>query len=133
MQRAQQFIALCMATMGPTLLNTTCFERGGNILRWRYVVDGANKTRTDPLLTNLEWGGQCTKPETEGYVTGICYNNANSVSFGICAHSTPGGTLQGPFGRVVRGLEVVKAAFEHNPITQVTITNSGLVLPRLSL
>ncbi|XP_050723797.1 tripartite motif-containing protein 5-like isoform X1 [Eriocheir sinensis] len=134
MRRAQQFLALCMGTMGPTLLDATASEKVRNTLVWRYVVDGDNKARTQALLTNLEWGGQYVKPDTEGYVSGIDFGNTqNSVSFGICTQSSPGVNLHAPFGRVVSGLEVVKAAFQHNPITKVTITNSGLVLPRLSL
>ncbi|XP_050723807.1 E3 ubiquitin-protein ligase TRIM63-like isoform X5 [Eriocheir sinensis] len=144
MWRAQQFLALCMGTMGPTLLDTTASEKVGNVLAWRHAVDGDNKARTEALLTNLEWGGQWAKPETEGLVAGVeSYNSfnmygqristINSVAFGISTESTAGIILQAPFGRVVRGLEVVKAAFQHNPITLVTITNSGLVLPRISL
>lgn len=78
----------------------------------------------------LEWGGQHSKIETEGLVTGMF--GINYLAFAICVQGQTNVAMNAPFGKVVAGLEVAKDAFQHNPVTEVTITQCGLVLPGLS-
>ncbi|XP_045115864.1 uncharacterized protein LOC123507222 [Portunus trituberculatus] len=127
--RAQQLLALCMGTMGPSLLKAKASDKMGNLIVFRSAVDRDNKSVSHALLTGLEWGGQHSKPETEGLVTGIVSNN---LAFGICIQRQTGTSVNAAFGVVVAGHEVTKAAFQHNPVSEVTITSCGLVMPGFS-
>ncbi|XP_063876630.1 uncharacterized protein LOC135109276 [Scylla paramamosain] len=130
LRRAQQFLALCMGTMGPSLLRAKASEKVRNIIVFRSAVDRNNQAVSHALLTGLEWGGQHSKADAEGLVTGMTSNN--DMAFGICTQGHTGTAMHAVFGEVVAGLEVTKEAFHYNPVNEVTITSCGLVLPGLS-
>lgn len=105
--------------------NTKASDKIRSILTFRHVGDDK------PIFGSLEWKGEFAKPDTAGYVAATYYNDY--TGFGICTESADDAILQAPFGRVIGGLEVVKAAFQHNPVSEVTITDSGLVLPGIDI
>ena len=124
-------LALCMGTMKQSLLNIKAEKsrKIGNFLAFINIADN------EPLITNLESEYEYSTAEMVGYVTGLNFGPGGykCATFGICTNETVDVAMCGPFGRVTEGLDVVQAAFEHNPITEVTITDSGLVLPGLAL
>lgn len=130
MRQAQQFLTLCMGTLGPSLLGTKASEKVRNVIVFRSAVDRNNQSAPQALLMGLEWGGQHSKTESEGLITGMAGNNG--IAFGICTQGQTNAAMNAPFGNVVTGLEAAKEAFQHNPVTEVTITDCGIVLPGLS-
>lgn len=145
LRRAQQFLALCMGTLGPSLLKAKASDKVRNMIVFRSAVDKNNQSVSHALLTGLEWGSKHSKSEAEGLVTGLTsydnkvydynkrcnfYPNAD-LAFGICTQGQTDTVLNAVFGKVVEGLEVVKEAFQHNPVSEVTITSCGMVMPGL--
>ena len=70
------------------------------------------------------------KPSIKGCVVGKYING--KLAFGLCTTGRNGAASLDtftPFGVVSSGLEVLRDAFKHTPITEVTVTHCGLVLP----
>lgn len=79
-------------------------------------------------MNQLEWAGTHSKAPQVGHV--VAYSGSvDHHGFGIWIKSY--GTTHCSFGEVSAGLEVVEAAMGHDPVTQVTITHCGLVIPDL--
>ncbi|KAG0717609.1 E3 ubiquitin-protein ligase TRIM32 [Chionoecetes opilio] len=136
LRRAQQFLALCMGTMGPSYVGS-CFshvaypDRPKETLcckEYWTVRDGPGSRE---LLTDLEWGDEHTEEPCTGLLIPLS-RFVDQHGFGICTRGKLGATFHCPFGKVVDGMEVVRAAVEHNPVTEVTITHCGLVLPDMT-
>ncbi|KAK4322592.1 hypothetical protein Pmani_006670 [Petrolisthes manimaculis] len=142
LRRAQQFLALCLGTLGPTYLGARASKViNKNVEREMFIFEyhmESNKASSGrPIFTDLEWGSNYVKPVKEGilmtFEPGRGAATSMTTSFGICTREQPGGVCTCPFGEVVSGLEVVKAAVTHDPVTEVIITHCGLVLPDLTL
>nr|XP_053650229.1 uncharacterized protein LOC128700797 [Cherax quadricarinatus] len=136
MRRAQQFLALCLGTMGPSLVGAH-FRSVSDADKERETIwcteyaspDGGTGYRE--LMLDMEWDGEHRREPREGLV--VAYSNdVNDYGFGICTKGKPGANFSSPFGEVSSGLEVVRAAVGHEPVTEVTITDCGLVIPDLT-
>lgn len=137
LRRAQQFLALCMGTMGPSYVGS-CFShvaykgKPKETLCCREYWTESDGPGMKELLADLEWGDQYTKEPSNGLLIPLS-KFIDQHGFGICTRGQTGATFQCPFGEVMSGMEVVLAAVKHHPVTEVTITHCGLVLPELSL
>lgn len=140
MRRAQQFLALCVGTLGPSFVGSFFTrvndkgEPGETLIGGKYYCHREKRFVSKGLLDNLEWGDEHGDADRAGYVAD--YSDGNSkhdTLFGICTSDNPGMDLVIPvLGQVTAGLEVVSAAASHQPVTDVTITQSGLVIPARS-
>ncbi|XP_042231986.1 uncharacterized protein LOC121872923 [Homarus americanus] len=134
LRRAQQFLALCLGSLGSSYVGASFVVTAHNQEREtldvrRYVLpDGSTSNRI--LMSDLEWGGRFSGPAKKRTVMGSFYGT-DTHGFGICTRGQPLGTFQCPFGRVSSGMGVVEVAVRHNPITEVTITDCGIVIPDL--
>nr|XP_045614357.1 tripartite motif-containing protein 65-like isoform X2 [Procambarus clarkii] len=135
LRRAQQFMLLCLGILGPSYVGASFVITAPNQEREtldsrRYVLpDGSTSNRI--LMADLEWGGKFAGPAKEGVVMGSYYGT-DTHGFGICTRGQLGGVFQCPFGEVLSGMEVIRAAVRHDPVTDVTITDCGLVVPDLA-
>lgn len=127
MRWVQLFLTLCLGTLGPSLLGAEACESLRNILMFDSVVFRSNEIIEDNLLMGLGWGSQHSTEESEGLVCGK--DGSDGIAFGINTQDQANATLEASFGKVIAGLEVVKEAFQHNPIFDVIITHCGIVLP----
>ncbi|XP_071516934.1 tripartite motif-containing protein 10-like isoform X2 [Panulirus ornatus] len=134
LRRAQHFQALCLGTFGASYVGASLIvssynhERETLDVRKYILPDGSASNKV--LMTDLEWGGRFEGPANEGIVMGSYYG-VGTHGFGICTRCQPNGTFQCPFGEVLSGMEVVRAVISHEPISEVTITDCGLVIPEL--
>lgn len=134
LRRAQHFQALCLGSLGPSYVGASFVVSSQNQERetldvQKYMLPDGN-TSNKVLMTDLEWGGRFAGPANEGTIMGSYYG-VDTHGFGICTRSHLGGTFQCPFGEVSSGMEVVRAAIRHEPVSEVTITDCGLVIPEL--
>ncbi|XP_068230789.1 E3 ubiquitin-protein ligase TRIM13-like [Palaemon carinicauda] len=134
LRRAQLFAAMCMGTFGVSYAGSP-FRLVQNKGRPReYLSGGGYANPRDGMFTNqdlmsgLEWDGEATGESRQGAVLGVIYGNGVS-GFGICSREQVGGTFKCLFGKVVNGIDVVKAAVRHHPVSEVVITKCGLVFP----
>ncbi|XP_042864268.1 uncharacterized protein LOC122248367 [Penaeus japonicus] len=132
LRRAQHFLALCLGTFGATYKGSrfTNVARKGlageSLVGGRYLT--ARGSSSAGLLSDLEWRGKFSGPVTEGVLGGASDGDASSEAlFGICTKGYPEGEYYCPFGEVLSGLEVVRAAVSHTPVTEVTIADIVLV------
>lgn len=136
LRRAHHFLALCLGTFGPSYKGAkfrTVERRGepGESLRGGdYPATDGSGTMCRGVMAELEWGGQHAGPVRKGVVGGGgggCHES--DALFNICLRDKPHGKMSCPFGEVVSGLSVVSYAAYHHPLTEVTISAAGLVLP----
>ncbi|XP_050738587.1 E3 ubiquitin-protein ligase TRIM17-like isoform X1 [Eriocheir sinensis] len=137
LRRAQQFFALCMGTMGPSYIGSTFSHvayqgHAKETLCCEEYVTESGEQGTKELMADLEWGDEYRGEPRTGLLIPLS-KFVDQHGFGICTKGRPGGSFNCPFGEVVAGMEVVLAAVRHHPVTDVTITHCGLVLPRLSV
>lgn len=137
LRRAQQFFALCMGTMGASYLGSTFSHvayqgKAKETLCCKEYITESGETGTKELMVDLEWGDEHSCEPRPGLLIPLS-KYVDQHGFGICTKGKPGGSFDCPFGEVVAGMEVVMAAVRHHPVTEVTITHCGLVLPRLSV
>ncbi|KAK7066283.1 hypothetical protein SK128_021800 [Halocaridina rubra] len=104
-----------------------------------FLEDGGNPTPEGLFLTykdlmaNLEWGDEASGEGREGVVIGAADvrkgldPEKGTSGFAICTRDPGRVTFQCPFGEVKSGLDVVKKAVLHEPLTEVTITRCGAV------
>ncbi|MPC08156.1 E3 ubiquitin-protein ligase TRIM17-like [Portunus trituberculatus] len=137
LRRAQQFLALCMGTMGPSYVGS-CFShvaykgRPKETLCCREYWTESDGRGMKELLADLEWDDQYSKEPRQGLLIPLS-KLIDQHGFGICTRGQTGATFPCPFGEVVSGMNVVSAAVNHHPVKEVIITHCGLVLPELSL
>ncbi|KAK3860503.1 hypothetical protein Pcinc_033448 [Petrolisthes cinctipes] len=147
---AQQFLTLCMGTLGPSYRGAMSSEvhnqgePGENMVFPHHVESG--RANEQAIFSNVELGedhpeelveGHLGAPETQHqlqtYCHSISYNyqtldNCQTSGFVIYTIGSPREFSFIPFGKVFSGLDVVKAAVRHTP-NSITISNCGLVLP----
>lgn len=138
LRRAQLFAAMCMGTFGVSYVGSP-FRLVQNKGRPReYLSGGWYINPRDGMLTNkdlmtgLEWDGEAIGESHQGAVLGVIYGNGES-GFGICSRQQVGGTFKCLFAEVVDGMDVVKAAVRHSPVSEVIITKCGLVFPDIAM
>ncbi|XP_045614699.1 uncharacterized protein [Procambarus clarkii] len=145
LRHSQQFMLLCLGTMGPSFVGSSISSvNHKNGLNENIVVNSYTDRITSGntnLLTSLDsdcdintvWEGSVTSVDlglnkfgfmiwTKGHKVEYCpsrgYNYYEVDA--VCNDHFP-------FGEISSGMEVVLAAIAHNPITQVTITGCGHV------
>ncbi|XP_042231984.1 tripartite motif-containing protein 6-like isoform X2 [Homarus americanus] len=137
LRRAQQFLALCLGSMGPSHIGAS-FKKISDKNKERETIwcteyySRSGEMGYRALMLDMEWEGEYSKIPEEGLVVGYS-NDINDYGFGICTKGKPGANFSGPFGEVSLGMEVVHAAVRYEPVTEVTITDCGLVIPDMTL
>ncbi|KAG7166073.1 Tripartite motif-containing protein 72-like 2, partial [Homarus americanus] len=136
LRRAQHFLALCLGTLGPTFRGSRFSYVARKGEAGERLVGGVYMTEAGPsshqLMEGLEWRGEYLGPAREGIVGGSRGRQAKYNScFCISSKDNPIGQYYCPFGEVVFGLEVVKAAIRHDPVSDVIIVNTGLINPHM--
>ncbi|XP_063613841.1 uncharacterized protein LOC134787079 [Penaeus indicus] len=135
LRRAQHFKALCLASFGPSYTGSRLEYVGNKNQPGEFIVGGGyldqdSKRSSRGLMDNLEWGGQFAGEDAEGLLQGAGGGHREyDALFCICSRTDVAGKSQCPFGEVVSGMEVVRAAAQHEPIADVRISRSGIVLP----
>lgn len=135
LRRAQHFKALCLASFGPSYTGSRLEYVGNKNQPGEFIVGGGyldqdSKRSSRGLMDNLEWGGQYAGEDAEGLLQGAGGGHREyDALFCICSRSDAAGKSQCPFGEVVAGMEAVRAAVHHEPIADVRISRSGIVLP----
>ncbi|XP_071539482.1 uncharacterized protein [Panulirus ornatus] len=135
LRRAQHFLALCLGTLGPSYKGSTFSyvarkgEPGERLVGGVYLTEDGGSS-SHQLIQGLEWRGEYLGPASEGTIGGSRGRQAKYNScFCISSRDNPIGQYYCPFGKVVSGLGVVRAAIQHDPVSDVTITDAGLVVP----
>ncbi|XP_069176715.1 peptidyl-prolyl cis-trans isomerase-like [Procambarus clarkii] len=131
---ARQFVLLCTGQRGHTYRNTKLLEvwDKGHPGEW---VEGGDYESNDgrggaSLLPDLQ--GQYWRSGWAGAVF-IWFEpgGPRGAQFSISTRDRQDGRQwSGVFGDVVSGLDVVRAAVNHSDITEVTVVDCGVVLPR---
>nr|XP_045598248.1 uncharacterized protein LOC123758107 [Procambarus clarkii] len=129
LRRAQHFLALCLGTLGPSYKGSRFSnvarkgQPGESLVGCQYRTEGGSSSARG-LLEGLEWRGNYSGPVKEGVLGGASDGDPNlEAFFGICTRDYPEGEYYCPFGEVVGGMEVVRRAVAHDPVSDVTITD----------
>ncbi|XP_071532109.1 uncharacterized protein [Panulirus ornatus] len=136
LRRAHQFLALCLGTLGPSYVGASFshvayMKKARESLCCKEYRSSDGKSCTRELMNDLEWGGEFARTPQEGLVIPLS-KNIDEHGFGICTRGQLEGRFHCPFGEVTSGLKFVRAAIRHDPVTEVTITDCGLVIPDLT-
>lgn len=135
LRRAQHFKALCLASFGPSYTGSRLEYVGNKNQPGEFIVGGGyldqdSKRSSRGLMDDLEWGGQFAGEDAEGLLQGAGGGHREyDALFCICSRTDAAGKSQCPFGEVVLGMEVVRAAAQHEPIAEVRVSRCGVVLP----
>ena len=131
--RGRQFVLLCSGQRGACYANTTLFRVWCEGQPGEWVVGGDYETGDGKggaaLLPHLDQLSEYWKSRTAGAVWGW-YIPARGVQFAITTRDCRrrGDGYGYVFGEVVDGLQVVKEAAQHRPITEVTVVQCGVLL-----
>ncbi|MPC97245.1 peptidyl-prolyl cis-trans isomerase B-like [Portunus trituberculatus] len=130
----RQFVLLCSGQRGACYANTRMLEVEFEGQPGEYMLGGDYQNNDgeggDALLPDLTQGEYWTSDKA-GAVRPWGYDTALGAQFRITTRDFhPGTGWSGVFGEVVRGLEVVKEASQHRPITEVTVVRCGVMLSR---
>lgn len=134
LRRAQHFLALCTGLLGPSYKGSRCNkveskDKPGECLRVSHYVRTDGTLASRGLMGGLEWSGEHSAVKREGMVVSACGGrNDYDGCFDICTRGNPNKKFSCPFGEVVAGLEVVKEATCYDPIGDLTIMNTGVVV-----
>ncbi|XP_068247550.1 uncharacterized protein [Palaemon carinicauda] len=134
MRRAQQFIALCLGTLGPSYRGTRFDGVSEKDRPGEYIRGGDYKGKGgmggEALMDNLEWGGSWSKPKKAGQVCGIGGELERKFGslFAICLRDDTEDSFRSPFGQVTKGLDVLEVATRHKPFDVVHISECGILI-----
>lgn len=133
LRRAQQLLALCLGTLGPSYLGAqgrVIQTDGGKYLSFHYYQSSDGCEGSQHILTNLERGPMYEKPTKPGLVMHTRRNDVfgcdDYTSLSICIETCNEGSSKCPLGEVVAGMEVLETAVTQREST-VTITQCGLL------
>ncbi|KAK8379471.1 hypothetical protein O3P69_019402 [Scylla paramamosain] len=104
MKRAQQFMALCLGTYGPSYRDTRFDGVSSRGEAGEYVRGGDYSGRQglggEALMDNLEWGGTWAKKMEAGQVCGVGGEEERKFGalFAICLRDNPDSFFRAPFG-----------------------------------
>lgn len=135
MKRAQQFMALCLGTYGPSYRGTKFDGVSGRGEPGEYVRGGDYTGKKglggEALMDNLEWGGTWSMKMEAGQVCGVGGEEERKFGalFAICLKSNPDNIFRAPFGMVTSGMEAVEVACRHQPFDMVRVADCGVVIP----
>ncbi|KAK3858348.1 hypothetical protein Pcinc_035459 [Petrolisthes cinctipes] len=135
--RAQNFLKMCTGENGPSFRGTR-FHRmwwkgqpGEHIWAGDYDKgDGSGGILPSDLSEdNEKYPESCHKlPITAGLVAGTYVKQCNSSIFRIYTKESKDTMEDAAFGRVEFGLQVLDAAIKHNKITDITISDCGIII-----
>lgn len=129
--RGRQFLLLCTGQQGPCYANTRLCRVKYKGQLGEYIWGGDYEFNDgsggSALLPGLDVG-EYRKSRRAGVVWGWWGDPALGALFGITTRDRRHGIVRGVFGEVVSGLEFVAAAAHHDPITEVTVADCGVVL-----
>ena len=136
LRRAQNFMLLCLGTLGPsfigsTLLPVTMKGTASESIGAGMYRDAKGDMTAMPLLTALEWGGEYQTSMSKGLLVAGSggKKKVDSLYNIITGTGTEGDVCQCKFGWVSSGLEYVKKATLYDPV-QVRVSQCGIVLPQ---
>lgn len=131
---AQQFALLCSGEMGVSYANTKLFQVHHRGKKWEYVGGGDyeynNGEGGRALLSGLELGPEYERRCVAGIVRGFWgLGSTVSTQFFINTRDNSSGTSSPAFGKVIKGLEVLREAVRLYPdITEVSVLDCGIIL-----
>ncbi|CAL4094953.1 unnamed protein product, partial [Meganyctiphanes norvegica] len=129
---AQQFLAICLGTQGPTYVGSN-FDRvilkgqpGESLACRRYRTDRRSgeddaEMSDKPIMSNLKTEGKSARKAGSVFLCG-------SAGFMICTKDFHEESFSNPLGEVILGLAVVRAAVGKEFVQGVSISGAGLVL-----
>ncbi|KAK7079325.1 hypothetical protein SK128_021129 [Halocaridina rubra] len=135
MRRSQQFMALCLGTLGHTYRGTKFDGISEKGQPGEYIRGGDYNVRGgmggEAIMDGLEWGGSWSKPKEAGHVCGVGGEADRRFGslFAICLRDNPDDTFKSPFGKVTQGMDVIEIATRHNPFNAVHVSDCGVVIP----
>ncbi|CAL4078640.1 unnamed protein product, partial [Meganyctiphanes norvegica] len=136
LNRAKNFLALCTGIYGSSFRGSTFAgvsrkgKAGECIGVDEYISrDGYGTARG--LIDNLEWNGIYSRIKTEGLIAGYISGQEQGSSFDIVTRGDPRRMLACPFGEVVSGLNFLQEAAGHEPLSEVTIKDLGVVIKNI--
>ncbi|MPC55259.1 Peptidyl-prolyl cis-trans isomerase [Portunus trituberculatus] len=131
----RHFVLLCSGQRGACYANTRLFEVPGvgwpGECVWGGDYEANGGTGGAALLPDLDhyeyWrSGKVGAVSWPGWCSEV-----DGAQFSITTREWhPGAGVFNVFGEVVRGLNVVQEAAQHRPITEVTVVQCGVLLPR---
>lgn len=135
--RAQNFLRMCTGENGPSFRGT-CFHR----VWWKgcpgehvWAGDYDERDGSGGILPSDGFGRSEGNPEschrlpiTAGLVAGSYGKQNNSSIFRIYTKDSKDALEEAAFGRVEFGLQILDAAIRHKNITDVTISDCGVVI-----
>ncbi|XP_071516705.1 uncharacterized protein [Panulirus ornatus] len=136
LRSAQHFLALCLGVLGPSHVGayfrsiSDKDKERETIWCTEYRLKNGDKC-DKALMTDLEWGGEHSRVPREGLVV-LYTNDVHNYGFGICTTGKEDASFSGPFGEVLSGMDVVRRAVNHDPVTHVNITDCGVIIPDLA-
>lgn len=137
LRRAQNFILLCMGSLGPSFIGSRLLSvdgRGtaGESIGAGMYRDARGVMSAMPLLTGLEYGGMYQTGVSRGLLVASSGGNPelDCLYSIITGDGGGGGSSQCKFGWVVSGLELLREAAHYQPLHDVWVSQCGLVLPR---
>lgn len=137
LRRAQNFMLLCMGSLGPSFVGSHLLSVNGRgtateSIRAGMYRNGSGLMSAVPLLTGLEYGGEYQTELSKGLLVASSGGNPemDSLYSIITGDGAGGGYSQCKFGWVASGLEYLKEVAHHQPLEQVWVSRCGLVLPR---
>lgn len=137
LRRARHFLALCLASLGPSFRGSKFSkveskDKAGECLRVSHYLSAEGTMSAMGLMEGLEWGGDHCLPKRAGLVVAASGGKLEyDGCFDICTRDHPAKKFSCPFGEVgggAEGMEVVREAARHEPVTEVFISEVGVVL-----
>ncbi|CAL4178232.1 unnamed protein product [Meganyctiphanes norvegica] len=124
---AQQFLALCLGNLGPTLKGAQLFDVGnankpGECFRCKEYVTEEGKSNK-AIMNGLDYEGASIAKAGMLFNYGIAY-----LDFVIITKDDPDDFWPNPLGKVVKGMKNLHRVVRHEPISDVIITEVGIVL-----
>ncbi|XP_068230882.1 E3 ubiquitin-protein ligase TRIM13-like [Palaemon carinicauda] len=135
LRRAQNFLALCLGTFGPSYKGSRFSYVAKRGEPGERLIGGIYETEEGytgyQVIEGLEWRGEYSGPMRAGVIGGSRGRQPRYNScFCISTTDYPKAKSYCPFGEVVSGLEVAKEAVRYDPISEVMIADTGLVPPK---
>lgn len=131
---ARQFLLLCSGERGPSYKHSRLLGVWNKGTEFE-MVGGGDYDRNDghggaPIMENLRPRREYQRAALSGTVRAMHGPvSSKSAQFSISTQDCASREWHWAFGRVERGLEVVRAAANHKNIKEVTVVDCGVVVP----
>ncbi|KAK8392046.1 hypothetical protein O3P69_017573 [Scylla paramamosain] len=131
---ARQFLLLCSGETGPSYRHSRLLGVWNKGTEFE-MVGGGDYDRNDghggaPIVENLRPRREYQRPALAGTVRAMHGPvSSKSAQFSISTQDCASREWHWAFGRVEKGLDVVRAAANHTAIKEVTVVDCGVVVP----